>query len=145
MKKLLFIGLAVTAMLVSCSNDETVEMAQQSAAISFNGFVNKSTRGIANDITTANLETFKVWGLMAKGESKGTPFVGTDVTKDGSAWGYTTPVYWENGYNYSFVAIAPASDAVVFSAPTTVGEYGSIAFTNGEGTTDLIEIGRAHV
>lgn len=143
MKKLLFIGLAATAMLAGCSNDETVEMAQQNA-IAFDGFVNKSTRGIANDITndgtngTTAFTTFKVWGLMAKDGQTGNPFVGTEVTKNGSNWTYTTPVYWENGYNYSFVALAPTSEADNFTAPTTVGEYGSIAFDNGDGTTDLI-------
>lgn len=65
MKKLLFIGLAATAMLASCSNDETVEMAQQNA-IAFDGFVNKSTRGIDNDITTENIADFGCVWLYGK-------------------------------------------------------------------------------
>lgn len=55
MKKLLFIGLAATAMLAGCSNDETVEMAQP-AAIGFESFVDKSTRATeSDDITLTNL------------------------------------------------------------------------------------------
>lgn len=146
MKNLLFIGLAATALLAGCSNDETVEMAQQNA-IGFDGFVNKSTRA---DITSDNFTSFKVWGVMTDGSQTGTPFVGTEVTKNNNTWGYNTPVYWENGYRYSFVALAPIlaptnADAsasngadIQFNAPNTVGEYGSIIFNNGDGTTDLI-------
>lgn len=39
MKKLFIIGLAATAMLASCSNDETVEMAQNTKAIGFSSFI----------------------------------------------------------------------------------------------------------
>lgn len=142
MKKIFLIGLAATAMLASCSNDETVEMAQNNKAIQFDGFVNKSTR--AADVTTANLTSFKVWGLMSKDQQTGNPFTDVEVTKTGDAWSYTLPVYWENGYNYSFVAVAPtaqqgtAAGQWALTAPTSVGTYGSISFNNGEGTTDLI-------
>jgi uncharacterized lipoprotein YajG len=46
MKKLFMIGLAATAMLASCSNDETMEMAQQKAIGFSNAFVNNGTRSI---------------------------------------------------------------------------------------------------
>lgn len=143
MKNLFIIGLAATAMLTSCSNDETVEMAQNNKAIQFDGFVNKSTRA-TEDVTTDRLTSFKVWGLMSKDGQTGNPFTDVEVTKNGDTWGYTTPVYWENGYNYSFVAVAPtaqqgtAAGQWSLTAPTTVGTYGSITFDNGEGTTDLI-------
>ena len=130
-------AVAAVAMLASCSNDETTGKAVKGNAIQFDGFVNKSVKGVDDDITNDNLNNFQVWGLMSKGEQTGHPFVGTTVTKSGSNWTYTTPVYWENGYKYSFVAIAPA-DFGTFNAPSTVGEYGSIDFENGEGTTDLI-------
>ena len=39
MKKIFLIGLAATAMLASCSNDETVEMAQNTKAIGFSSFL----------------------------------------------------------------------------------------------------------
>ena len=137
MKKVFLMAVAAVAMLASCSNDETTGKAVKGNAIQFDGFVNKSVKGAANDLNNTTFNSFQVWGLMSKGEQTGHPFVGTTVTKSGSNWTYTTPVYWENGYKYSFVAIAPA-DFGTFNAPSTVGEYGSIDFENGEGTTDLI-------
>lgn len=138
-KNLFFVGIAAAAMLASCSNDETMEIARNSEAIQFNSFVNKATR--ATDIDNSNFNVFQVWGLMEKDGQTGKPFDGTEVTKsDGSRWDYQTPVYWEDGYKYSFVAIAPKANNSnwTFTAPTTVGEWGSIAFNNGNGTTDLI-------
>lgn len=130
-------AVAAVAMLASCSNDETTGKAVKGNAIQFDGFVNKSVKGAANDLNNTTFNSFQVWGLMSKGDQTGTPFVGTTVTKSGSEWTYNGNVYWENGYNYSFVAIAPAGFGT-FNAPSTVGEYGSIDFENGEGTTDLI-------
>lgn len=139
MKKIFFIGLAAVAVLASCSKDETVEVAGKQA-ISFDSFVNLSTKGEADDLTSETFRSFQVWGLMEKDGQTGTPFVGTEVkSEDGNTWSYDTPVYWENGYKYSFVAVAPSnSEAWTLNAPETVGTWGSIDFTNGEGTTDLI-------
>ena len=136
MKKLLVMGLAAIGLaLTACNSDETVEVAKGNA-IGFKTFVNNSTRA-ANDVTTDNLESFKVWGLMNKGDKTGTPFVAKDVTKANGAWSYAPPVYWENGYAYSFVALAP-NDAYTFDAPTAINTWGSLTFTNGTGETDLI-------
>lgn len=130
-------AVAAVAMLASCSNDETTGKAVNGNTIKFDGFVNKSVKGAANDLNNTTFTSFQVWGLMSKGDQTGTPFVGTTVTKSGSEWTYNGNVYWENGYNYSFVAIAPAGFGT-FKAPNTVGQWGSIDFENGEGTTDLI-------
>lgn len=130
-------AVAAVAMLASCSNDETTGKAVNGNTIKFDGFVNKSVKGAANDLNNTTFNSFQVWGLMSKGEQTGKPFDATTVNKSGSEWTYNGNVYWENGYNYSFVAIAPA-DFGTFNAPRTVGEYGSIDFENGEGTTDLI-------
>lgn len=130
-------AVAAVAMLASCSNDETTGKAVNGNTIKFDGFVNKSVKGAANDLNSTTFTSFQVWGLMSKGDQTGTPFVGTTVTKSGSEWTYKGNVYWENGYNYSFVAIAPAGFGT-FNAPKTVGQWGSIDFENGEGTTDLI-------
>ena len=136
MKKLFIMGLAAMGLaLTACNSDETVEMAKGNA-IGFKTFVNNSTRA-ANDVTTDNLTAFKVWGLMNKGNNTGTPFVGKEVTKTGSAWSYQTPVYWEKGYAYSFVALAP-NGAYTFTAPTVINTWGSLTFENGAGETDLI-------
>lgn len=55
MKKLFMIGLAATAMLASCSNDETMEMAQQKAIGFSNAFVNNGTRSIVDPSFTKKL------------------------------------------------------------------------------------------
>ena len=138
MKKNLFlIGLAAMGLaLTACNSDETVEMAKGNA-IGFKTFVNNSTR-VANDETTDGLKSFKVWGLMNKGDNTGTPFDGVVVSKNAqNVWTYTPPVYWEKGYAYSFVALAP-NDAYTFNAPTAINTWGSLTFNNGTGETDLI-------
>lgn len=136
MKKLFIMGLAAMGLaLTACNSDETVEMAKGNA-IGFKTFVNNSTR-VANDVTTNNLEEFKVWGLMNKGDKTGTPFVAKEVTKANGAWSYAPPVYWEKGYAYSFVALAP-NNTYTFTAPTVINNWGSLTFENGNGETDLI-------
>lgn len=135
MKKFFIMSMAAMGLaLTACNNDETVEVAKGNA-IGFNTFVNNSTR--ATDANNDNFTSFKVWGLMNKGEQTGTPFVGVDVTKAEGAWSYGTPVYWEKGYSYSFVALAP-NDAYTFTAPTVINTWGSLTFDNKTGETDLL-------
>ena len=138
MKKLFIMGLAAMGLaLTACNSDETVEMAKGNA-IGFKTFVNNSTR--ATDTEESNFTAFKVWGKMNKGDQTGTPFDGVVVSKDTQkGWTYTTPVYWENGYSYSFVALAPV-DAFTMTAPNAYQNYGSIAFNNyaKAGETDLV-------
>lgn len=135
MKKFFIMGMAAMGLaLTACNNDETVEVAKGNA-IGFNTFVNNSTR--ATDFTNDKFTSFKVWGLMNDGEKTGTPFVAVDVTKANGAWSYGTPVYWEKGYAYSFVALAP-NDAYTFTAPTEINKWGSLTFANKTGETDLL-------
>lgn len=138
MKKLFIMGLAAMGLaLTACNSDETVEMAKGNA-IGFKTFVNNSTR--ATDVTETNFTSFKVWGKMKKDNQTGTPFDGVVVSKDAQkGWTYTTPVYWEKGYAYSFVALAQV-DAFTMTAPNAYQNYGSIAFNNyaKAGETDLV-------
>lgn len=133
MKKLLFIGLAATAMLASCSNDETVEMAQQNA-IGFEGFVDRSTRATVNDdITLNNLGSIEVYGW--RGDAQIFNKQKVDVAKNGTGT-YSPVQYWEAGYTYNFEAISPKHEEnrVSFTAAKTGG---TISFVN-DAKTDLI-------
>lgn len=132
MKRFLFLGIAATAMLASCTNDETVEMNPQNA-IGFETFVDKSTR--ATDVTKDNLSAFEVWAYQGT-----TPILtGEEVTKSGRNWGYTNTQYWVKDQTYNFHAIAPVV-CVTGDSYTYNGTYEapSIQFTNGAGLTDLI-------
>lgn len=141
MKKIFLIGLAATAMLASCSNDETVEMAQ-SKAISFsNAFVNNGTRSIVDpSFTTTSLENFAVYGFTQTGQI----FDGTTVSAPG--WTYTPLQYWVAGNTYTFGAIAPAAQSAnVSNVALADGKVGmEIAFTN-DGTVDLLHAAPAAV
>lgn len=136
MKKNFLIGLAATAMLVSCSNDETVEMAQQKA-IGFSSFVNNGTRSIKDpSFTKENLENFAVYGFTQNGQI----FKGTTVSAPD--WTYTPLQYWVAGNTYTFGAIAPAAQKDnVSDVALADGKVGmKVAFTN----TDANQVDLLH-
>lgn len=131
MKKLLLVGIAATAMLASCSNDETVGNPEQNAAISFSSFVDKSTRAINTGNTLD--EFFRVWGF--RGDVNDFANV-EQVATDGT---YSPAQYWTLGYKYNFAAIAPQSvgkDAEVTCTNGTVS--GTLNFKNEANVTDLL-------
>lgn len=134
MKKIFLIGLTAAAMLASCSNDETVEMAQQKAIGFSNAFVNNGTRSIVDpSFTTLTLKDFAVYGFTQKGQI----FNGEKVSKGGTAstgWSYNNVQYWVPGNTYTFGAIAPHSVAgnvsnVTLPTGATKVEM-EVAFTN---------------
>ena len=91
MKKIFLIGLTAAAMLASCSNDETVEMAQQKAIGFSNAFVNNGTRSVVDpSFTTTSLNDFAVYGFTQNGQI----FNGEKVSKTGDAWSYVNVQYW---------------------------------------------------
>lgn len=96
MKKIFLIGLAATAMLASCSNDETVEMAQNTKAIGFSSFIDKSTRATDTDIT--NLGAIEVYGWRDDAQIFNAQAVTVDATGNGT---YSPLQYWEPGYTYA--------------------------------------------
>lgn len=144
MKKLFMIGLAATAMLASCSNDETVEMAQSKAIGFSNTFVNNGTRSIVDpSFTTKTLEDFAVYGFTQAGQI----FKGDKVYKGGSAstgWSYDVLQYWVPGNTYTFGAIAPHSVATNVSdvaLPENAKKVEmTVAFTN----TDADQVDLLH-
>ena len=150
MKKIFLIGLAATAMLASCSNDETVEMAQQKAIGFSNAFVNNGTRSIVDpSFTTTSLKDFAVYGFTQNGQI----FKGDKVYKGGSAstgWSYDVLQYWVPGNTYTFGAIAPHSVAtnvtnVALPESATKVEM-TVAFTNTDADqVDLLHAAPAQI
>lgn len=144
MKKIFLIGLTAAAMLASCSNDETVEMAQQKAISFSNAFVNNGTRSIVDpSFTTTSLNDFAVYGFTQKGQI----FNGDMVSKGGTAstgWSYANLQYWVPGNTYTFGAIAPHSVAANVSnvtLPTGATKVEmKVAFTN----TDADQVDLLH-
>lgn len=130
MKKLFVMTLAATAMLASCSSDDTMEVPQSKSAITFAAFINKSVR--ATDATLANLGSISVYGWRDADciFNKQIVTVGTNGT------GTYTPVqYWQAGHTYSFEAVAPTSvDGASFTAKSTGGSFN---YTN-DASIDLL-------
>lgn len=144
MKKIFLIGLTAAAMMASCSNDETVEMAQQKAISFSNAFVNNGTRSIVDpSFTKENLTDFAVYGFTQNGQI----FNGEEVSKGGAAstgWSYDNVQYWVPGNTYTFGAIAPYSVAgnvsnVTLPTGATKVEM-KVAFTN----TDVKQVDLLH-
>lgn len=70
MKKIFLIGLTAAAMMASCSNDETVEMAQQKAISFSNAFVNNGTRSSVDpSFNSDNLKDFAVYGFAENAQN----------------------------------------------------------------------------
>ena len=138
MKKLFVMTLAATAMLASCSSDDTMEVPQSKSAISFASFINKSVR--ATDATLANLGFISVYGWRDADciFNKQIVTVGTNGT------GTYTPVqYWQAGHTYSFEAVAPTSvDGASFTAQKNGGRF--INYTNNA-SIDLLYAKAANV
>lgn len=144
MKKIFLIGLTAAAMMASCSNDETVEMAQQKAISFSNAFVNNGTRSIVDpSFPTTSLNDFAVYGFTQNGQI----FDGVEVSKGGAAstgWSYDNVQYWVPGNTYTFGAIAPYSVAgkvsnVTLPESATKVEM-KVAFTN----TDAKQVDLLH-
>lgn len=121
-------GLALTA----CNSDETVEVAK-GKAINFASFVDKSTRGAADDVTIANLKSIEVYGWRGDAQIFNKQQVTVAENGDGT---YSPLQYWEANYAYAFEAIAPKAGekGVQFEAAKAGGK---ITFENNA-TTDLL-------
>ena len=133
MKKLFIMGLAAMGLaLTACNSDETVEVAKGNA-INFASFVDKSTRGAADDVTIANLKSIEVYGWRGDAQI----FNKQQVTVAENGEGTYSPLqYWEANYAYAFEAIAPKAGekGVQFEAAKAGGK---ITFENNA-TTDLL-------
>lgn len=114
-KTLLFAGMA--ALLASCANQETVEMAQTNA-IGFNAYVGKVTKA---DATAETLSAFDVYGYYGTDTEV---FAGVGVNKSGSNWVISgDPAYWVANQVYNFAAVAPSTNASFSSNGLVLTDY----------------------
>ena len=136
MKKL-FVAVLAIAGLVACNNEETV-LVQGPAPIAFDGSFVETRANVAGDpsTTTANIETFNVWGFMD--EPSGKVFVEEEVNKNGGEWSYVNTQYWAPGHKYYFAALANYDNAVVNTDGANLLGLGNIKFTVTDGSDDLL-------
>ena len=150
MKKL-FLGFMAIAAMASCVKEQTV-VAPEQHAISFSEFVTNSNTKTTIDPTYSNpankLDAFYVWGFMTSntGEVFSKEKVWYDETL--AAWTYSNLAYWAPKKTYKFAALAPVSAidsdvakltlAVDEKYMTNDGALGTVAFTNENGTVDLL-------
>lgn len=94
MNKMIYLCAAAALTLASCSNDETVEVAQQKG-ISFRAVTGLNTR--ASEVTTANLSEILVTAFWDANNNKYDGFTNGEVLykKDGNGdFNSAIPVYW---------------------------------------------------
>ena len=131
--------LAVAA-LVSCSNEEVIEV-NKGEAISFgNAFVDNATRATDPSLgtTTNPLTTFNVWGTVMGNSNNLVAIFANDIVTgsvgEDSTWGCTSKThYWINGAKYNFAALVNAGTVTLGTdlLPATV------AFES-DGSKDLL-------
>lgn len=137
MKKSLHLGALALLTLASCASEETVEAPKGNAIDFGKAFINNSTRG-GEDVTTANISKFFVYGYMKN--FSGIVFAGQKVGKnDAGAWTYSPLAYWTPGNAYAFAALTTL-DGVTFTPgetfPTAAAAFGNIEYDNN-GERDL--------
>lgn len=140
MKKLLFVALAAVGMTACVQNEELV-VAGGKVAIAFeNAYVYNATKADNVTTTTGSITGFDVWAYMD--EVGGTVLTDEDVTKNGGTWGYTNIQYWMPKHTYYFAALSPMNSANVTETlaadPEAQLGLGTVAFTNVDGTEDLL-------
>lgn len=146
MKKSLFVlGMAVAA-LASCTNEEVTEVAQN-RAISFNSFVNNSTKTAVTEIVsspTLNLTKFYAFGVnQADDNTTWTDiYDNTEVTGSaigtGNAWTPEDTRYWAVGKEHRFAAYSNGNasfSGTTYDAATQALKFENYAVSN---SSDLI-------
>lgn len=132
MKKLFFALVAVLGM-VSCSNDEVLEVNREQIAFG-EVFVDNATR--ADYSSGKPVAGFKVYGTVTALGNTTTIFNDATVTRgskaDGEAWACNaTPQYWMPNASYNFAAIVDGA------ADTTTALPATIPFTVADGDANL--------
>lgn len=125
MKKTTIGLVALSALMVACSNDEVLlENEAPKAAIGFDGFVGNSVDSRAGDDDT--FTTFQVWGQeKATNGAVNVVFNGTEVKQVGGSWTYSPLEYWTKGSSYWFAGFANNAGAS-FTPATDFSETGAV-------------------
>lgn len=128
--------LAVAA-LVSCSNEEVLEV-NKGEAISFgNAFVDNATRATDPSYSNNDITAFTVYGTV----NNVVIYPGSTVTKGdaiyGAAWTCDVEQYWIAGASYKFIGIVDGAKANVTETTIENGMPTAIKYT-ADGKTDLL-------
>ena len=131
MKKIFFALFAVLAM-VSCSNEEVIEVNREQIAFG-EVFVDNATR--ADYSTDKTVNAFKVYGTVSGTQI----FNGANVTRgdkaNGVAWGCDGAAqYWLPSSTYNFAAIVDGVAATTDALPATI----PFTVADGAGNLDLL-------
>jgi hypothetical protein len=136
MKKF-FLSMLAVAALVSCSNEEVLEV-NKGEAISFsNAFVDNATRATDPSYSNNDITAFTVYGTV----NNVVIYPGSTVTKGdagyGAAWTCDVEQYWIAGANYKFIGIVDGAKANVTETTIENGMPTAIKYT-ADGKTDLL-------
>lgn len=132
MNKMIYLCAAAALTLASCSNDETVEVAQQKG-ISFRAVTGLNTR--ASEVTTANLSALKVTAFWDKNNNKYDGFdTEVDYVKDGGVFNSADSKFWPKDENevLSFTAFSDN-----WTGTKTITDKNTISVGSVEINTDV--------
>lgn len=115
MKKSMILLCLAAAAMTSCTNEETLEMAESRAIGFWGSGIGNVTK--AGDITSTNFAQFYVYG----GYDATAIFNGQEVNYNDSKWSYSPLQYWVAGKNYNFGAYAPSATGIIPSWDYTAG------------------------
>lgn len=129
---MIYLCAAAALTLASCSNDETVEVAQQKG-ISFRAVTGLNTR--ASEVTTANLSALKVTAFWDKNNNKYDGFdTEVDYVKDGGVFNSADSKFWPKDENevLSFTAFSDN-----WTGTKTITDKNTISVGSVEINTDV--------
>lgn len=121
MKKHLFIGLSLIALLLGCSTDEEVNRSDFKA-LSFETFVGKGTTRAIAKTSFADGDDFGVFAYRHGTDSwsadvpKESFMDNVRVSRQSGAWTYTPLKYWDEGINHTFLAYSPYNASYMLGA-----------------------------
>jgi formylglycine-generating enzyme required for sulfatase activity len=130
MKKIYYLGMSVLALLAnmtSCSDVDSLSIAEQKGAITFQAVSGKTinTR-VAETEDVAGIASFKVFAKWSEdGVSGFNFFSGQEITgsSSGTVWTYLPAKYWPQSGDAAFYAYSPYNSTYVNTPFTLAGDY----------------------